>query len=129
MISETMVNGKLKDDDPQVLSIPATLARISICIKEDFKPVLPMILPTLIKDASRDIDFKTVDVDDERLGLESSGDDHLHTSSLEIKINAIEIIKNLARNMGKAFHDHVNPVAKVCLEKLMCDRYDEDIRK
>lgn len=129
MISDTMVNGNLKDDDPQVLSIPATLARICICIKEDFKPVLPMILPTLIKDATRELDFKTVDVDDARLGLESSEDDHLRTSAIEIKLNAIEIIKNLARNMGKAFHEHVNPVAKICLEKLMCDRHDEDIRK
>ena len=128
MISDTMVNGNLKDDDPQVISIPATLARISICIKEDFKPVLPKILPTLIKDASRDVDFKTVDVDDPRLEDESD-EDRLHTSASEIKLNAIEIIKNLARNMGKAFHDHVNPVAKICLEKLMCDRFDEDIRK
>jgi len=87
-----------------------------------------MILPTLIKDATRDIDFKTVDVDDELI-QESSDDDHLHTSALEIKVNAIEIIKNLARNMGKAFHEHVNPVAKMCLEKLMCDPYDEDIRR
>jgi len=35
-----------------------------VCLKEDFKQYLPLIVPALLKDAVRDIDFKVIDADD-----------------------------------------------------------------
>ena len=40
----------------------------------------------------------------------------MNTQALELKINAVQILKNLARNLETAFYDHVEDVAKVCLE-------------
>lgn len=35
----------------------------------------------------------------------------MNTNALENKINAIEIIKNIASNLGNGFFDQVEPVA------------------
>lgn len=53
----------------------------------------------------------------------------MNTNVLEVKINAIQILKNLARNLGTAFYEHVEDVAKVCIEKLLNDPYAYTIRK
>jgi len=51
MITDTLVNGNLQDSDPQLTSIPNTIAQICVCLKEDFKPFLPQIVPSLLNDA------------------------------------------------------------------------------
>ena len=53
----------------------------------------------------------------------------INTSALEVKSNAVEILKNIARNMGTKFYDYVEDVAKVCLEKLVRDSISSQIRK
>ena len=63
MIIETMVNGNLQDSDPQFNTITQAISQICVCIKEDFKQYLPHIVPQLLKDAAREIDFKIVDAD------------------------------------------------------------------
>jgi hypothetical protein len=35
----------------------------------------------------------------------------MNTNVLEVKINAIQILKNLTRNLGKNFYTHVEEVA------------------
>jgi hypothetical protein len=53
----------------------------------------------------------------------------MNTNALEVKINAVEILKNLARNLGTAFFDYVEDVAKICIEKLLNDQYSYVLRK
>ena len=53
----------------------------------------------------------------------------INTSALEVKSNAVEILKNISRNMGTSFFDYVEDVAKVCLEKLIRDPISSQVRK
>jgi len=39
-----------------------------VCLKDEFKQFLPIILPYLLKDADKDIDFKVKEVDDVEVG-------------------------------------------------------------
>ena len=107
-------------------------------MKDDFKPFLPRIIPALLNDAQRSIDFKIVDVEEGDVaededesgkktdamqikikGMEGAKQVSMNTSALEVKINAVQILKTLARNLGTSFYEHVEDVAKVCLEKLI----------
>ena len=53
----------------------------------------------------------------------------MNTFALEVKTNAIKIMKSLARNLGTSFFDYVEDVAKVCLEEIIGDPFDENLRK
>jgi hypothetical protein len=76
-------------------------------------------MPALIKDITRDIDLKIVDadlaggkVDDASTsmkvkisGLEGERQISMNTTALENKINAIDIVKNLAQSLGTGFFE------------------------
>jgi DNA-binding protein YbaB len=81
-------------------------------------------MPALIKDAVRDIDLKIQDAelagDDGNTalkvkikGMEGERQISMNTNALENKINAIEIIKNLAQNLGTGFFEQVEQVANL----------------
>lgn len=53
----------------------------------------------------------------------------MNTDALEVKINSITILKNLARNLGVHFFEYVEDVAKLCLEKMINDPFAMSIRK
>lgn len=53
----------------------------------------------------------------------------MNTDALEVKINSIQILKNLARNLKEIFFEYVEDVAKLCLEKLINDPFAMTIRK
>ena len=53
----------------------------------------------------------------------------MNTNALEVKINAIQILKNLARNLGVHIFDQVEDIAKLCIEKLLTDPFAMTIRK
>jgi hypothetical protein len=53
----------------------------------------------------------------------------MNTNVLEVKINAIQILKNLARNLGKSFYGHVEAVGEICISKLLQDPYSYMIRR
>lgn len=145
-IVEVLVTGNLKDSDPQVMAISNTISQICICLKEDFKQFLPHIVPALLKDASKDLDFKVKDADevagDEEeeaegtttlnlkiKGVEGEKALSMNTNALEVKINAIQILKNLAQNLGTHMFDYVEDIAKLCIEELLLDPYTMSIRK
>lgn len=52
----------------------------------------------------------------------------MDTSALETKIQAIGVMKDIARNMGTKFYDYVETVAELCLGKLMNERLTESVR-
>lgn len=62
-------------------------------------------------------------------GIEGTKQVSINTSALDIKINAVEILKNISRNMGTSFFEYVEDVAKVCLEKLIRDPISHHVRK
>lgn len=53
----------------------------------------------------------------------------MNTNALESKINALEIINNLAANLGPAFFDYVELVANLLNSQLLTYSYSRAIRK
>ena len=53
----------------------------------------------------------------------------MNTNALEMKINAVEILKTIARNLENSFFDYVEPCAKVCIEKLLTDPFAQAVRE
>ena len=110
-----LASGNLADSDPQATTISNTISQICVCLGEDFKQFLPIIIPALLRDADKDIDFKFRDADELELegdegdhkgvqtlnlkvkGMEGNKQVSMNTNALEVKINAIEILKNLAK--------------------------------
>jgi hypothetical protein len=39
----------------------------------------------------------------------------MNTNILEVKINAIEILKNLAKNLGVHIYEFTEDISKICL--------------
>ena len=52
----------------------------------------------------------------------------MNTNALEVKINAIEILKNLAKNLGTAIFEYVEDIAKLCIESLLDFKFAQKIR-
>jgi hypothetical protein len=63
VLTELLISGKLQEADPQLLAVQDTLSKIGSCIKQEFKVFLPHIMPALLKDMQRDIDFKFEDAE------------------------------------------------------------------
>ena len=89
MIIEAMVSGNIKDSDPQVIACANCLSQICSAIKDEFKQFLPMIVPQLIKDASRNIDLKVSDADD-LPEVEEDEDEKKNMQSLQVKVKGME---------------------------------------
>ena len=53
----------------------------------------------------------------------------MNTTALEVKINAVQILKTLARNLGTSLFEYVEDIGKLCIEKLLNDPYAMTIRK
>ena len=62
-------------------------------------------------------------------GLEGQQQVSMNTNALEVKINAVQILKNLARNLGASIFEHVEDISKVMIEKALCDPFAMTIRK
>ena len=62
-------------------------------------------------------------------GVEGTQQVSVNTFALEVKVNAVRILKALARNLGTSFFDYVEDVAKVCLDELICDPFEDSLRK
>ena len=45
IIIETMTSGTITDSDPQAAAFVNTIAQICVCLKEEFKQFLPVIVP------------------------------------------------------------------------------------
>lgn len=53
----------------------------------------------------------------------------MNTTALEVKINAVQIMKTLARNLGTTLFDYVEDISKLCIESLLTDQFAMTIRK
>lgn len=104
-------------------------------------------MPFFLKEASRDIDLKIQDADDvtkdkpaedtgytsmniQVKGVEGKKLISMNTNALESKINALQIIHNLAQNLGTSFFDYVEPVSQLLTTGgLMTYTYSRAVRK
>lgn len=57
------MNSGLTNDDPQVMAIKETMAKISYFLKEDFHPFMPNLMTLLVNDTKLDIDIKLESAD------------------------------------------------------------------
>ena len=81
-------------------------------------------MPKLLQDAQRDIDFKMIDSDkiDEDQQIRDEQDDQkglyvdaetgrkyvsINSNALEVKINSLEVMKQMARSLGPSFSMYV----------------------
>ena len=53
----------------------------------------------------------------------------MNTNALENKINALQIIKNIALNLGNSFFEQVEPVAQLITSELLTYTYSRAVRK
>jgi len=53
----------------------------------------------------------------------------MNTNALEVKINAVQILKNLARNLGTSIFDYAEEISKLMIQKLLTDPFAMTIRK
>lgn len=138
--------GVLTEDDPQMLSIVHALTQVSAVLGENFTVYLPKILQKLLKDAQGDVDFKLEDAEIEGLtnktdtnagltsvtlnmkGLEGQKKLTLNTNALENKINAVQAIRELAKNLEQSFFGFVNEVWAV-LKELFDYKYSKACRE
>jgi hypothetical protein len=88
--------------------IPNSIAQICVCLKEEFDPFLKMILPKLLSDTQKDIDFKVIDSDkvddneevprDDNKGLYVDSESgrkfvSINSNALEVKLNSLTVLK------------------------------------
>lgn len=60
-------------------------------------------------------------------GLENMKTVSMDTFALEAKVHALNVMKDISRNLETHFFDHVEPVAQQCLS-MMNDRLNKQVR-
>jgi len=62
-------------------------------------------------------------------GLEGAKQVSINTGAMEVKSNAIEILKNITRNLGTSFYDYVEDTATIVITSLLRDDLAYGTRK
>jgi len=62
-------------------------------------------------------------------GLEGAKQVSINTGAMEVKSNAIEILKNITRNLGTSFYDYVEDTATIVITSLLRDEFAYGTRK
>ena len=108
----------LKEEDPEVIAIFKAFSHLSTSMKTSFYPYLERLFPILQTYALADIDIKLEDVDYEKvleekftpgLILQSGGVNKklsLKTFTLQNKVMAIDVLKDICLNMGTSFYPY-----------------------
>lgn len=145
-ITETLV-GLLKtieETDPQLQAIQNTISMLAANLKEQFKPFLPGLLESLIKDINRDLDFKIVDAQEEELenaedkevqsiklsikGIEGAKTIQMNTNALENKLAALQILAQVGQALKEHFSEFVGQVAEQITPHIH-DKISSSVRK
>lgn len=64
MIVQAYEKGGFAASDPQIQAMMTCLAQICVCLKDEFKQFLPVIVPSLLKDMDRDVKFSFEDAEE-----------------------------------------------------------------
>jgi hypothetical protein len=117
---EGMLTTTLEADDVQRDYMKEATERICKCLKRDFAPFLPHLLPAILKNLDFDGEVASgqdSNDDDESLNV-SVGDGKLvkvHCSKLEEIGNTLEMLHAFCEEIGGAFFDYVPGVAEALL--------------
>lgn len=138
LFEKILVN--LKEEDPEVVAIFKGYSHISTSMKEKFYPYLEKIFPILVKYITADIDLKFEDVDIEKvtedskapgLILQTGGVNKklsLKTFTLQNKVMAFDVLKDICLNMGSAFLPYLERYLAL-VSQLVNAMYSRKIRK
>ncbi len=130
----------MTNDDPQILSIKETFAKIAYFLKEDSHQYCSYLIPSLIADSKVSIDIKLTSADDPTAddngagftlklkGFEGQQRISMNTSALESKITAFKLIQQISESLGTSFKVYCEGVLPVMLENLDY-QYSKVIRK
>ena len=127
---------KLESDDPQVSFLLQSWARICRCLGMDFVPYLPLVMPPLLESAKIAPDVKITDAEEETEEPNAEGWDFIpvgdkrigiHTSGLEEKSTACNMIYCYASELKDGFFPYVEEVAKI-LVPLVRFYYHDGVR-
>eukprot|EP01121_Diplochlamys_sp_Union-15-3_P008537 TRINITY_DN226_c0_g2_i1.p1 TRINITY_DN226_c0_g2~~TRINITY_DN226_c0_g2_i1.p1 ORF type:complete len:1104 (-),score=236.07 TRINITY_DN226_c0_g2_i1:54-3329(-) len=109
----------MTDDDPQREYMLQAWARLSECLKRDFTPFLPFVVPPILEAASVEPMVRTTDIneDEDEEGWEflDIADQRIaiHTASLEEKAGAINMLHTFALDLKEDFFPWVDATAKL----------------
>mmetsp|Transcript_481 Transcript_481/g.866 ORF Transcript_481/g.866 Transcript_481/m.866 type:complete len:1101 (-) Transcript_481:101-3403(-) len=124
----------LDADDPQSFYLMQAYARICRCLKEQFIPYLPYVMPGLLEAAAQKPEIEVLDAleDDqaeEEEGLETIkiGDKRIgiKTSALEDKATAVGMIACFVSELGPGFMPYVEQTAQLMVPLLKFFYHDE----
>lgn len=119
---------KLKEEDPEVIAILKAFSFISTSMRTNFYPFLEKLFPILSNYALADIDMKLEDIDIEKvvepnstsntpgLILQSDGVNKklsIKTFTLQNRVMAFEVLKDICLNMEKSFYPYVNKFLEI----------------
>eukprot|EP00727_Mastigamoeba_balamuthi_P011986 m51a1_g741 putative arm repeat superfamily protein isoform 1 (1083) ;mRNA; f:497898-501852 len=119
-------------DDPQIAYLESAFARLAECLGKDFAPYLSVVMPSALQRASMKADVAVLNSSEQvqegwevySLGDKSIG---IHTSQLEDKASATQILLCYAHSLGAAFFPYVEQVARIVVNN-MAFYYNDDVR-
>uniref|UniRef100_A0A7S1TKG4 Importin subunit beta-1/Transportin-1-like TPR repeats domain-containing protein n=1 Tax=Erythrolobus australicus TaxID=1077150 RepID=A0A7S1TKG4_9RHOD len=124
----------LDADDPQSFYLMQAYARICRCLKEQFIPYLPYVMPGLLDAAGQKPEIEVLDAledgaDEEEEGMETIkiGDKRIgiKTSGLEDKATAVGMIACFVAELGVGFLPYVESTAQLMVPLLKFFYHDE----
>lgn len=129
----------MKNEDPQSSAIKECMIRISYFLKEDSHQFMSVMLPSILRDTTLDIDIKsesaslpkTSDNDAfvyKTKGMEDQTRVTMNTSALEAKILAFKMLSSFSESMEKAFAPYIDTVLPVVVNG-MNYTFSKSIRK
>eukprot|EP01138_Halocafeteria_seosinensis_P011725 gb/GECG01011982.1/.p1 GENE.gb/GECG01011982.1/~~gb/GECG01011982.1/.p1 ORF type:complete len:1166 (+),score=197.18 gb/GECG01011982.1/:1-3498(+) len=118
-----------------------TLTRIANVLKEDFAPYLDFILPSILRNAEREVDISAEDVDSAEPNTSDNNQDSvtveikglgykrisMQTSALEEKLRAISVLNEYADEMKHHFGPYAERVVNVAVP-LMQYKWNAEVR-
>ncbi|KAJ1877072.1 importin subunit beta-3, partial [Kickxella alabastrina] len=125
-------------DDPQASYLQQAWSRLCTLLGADFAPILPVVMPPLIKAAAQQPEFAVLEHEDDpeadysaedgweftTMGNQQIG---IRTTGLEEKFEAIELIGFYARDLGAAFLPFVPQTLEIMIP-LFKFYYHEGVR-
>jgi hypothetical protein len=119
-------------DDPQIGYLESAFARLAECLGADFAPYLPIVMPSSMQRAQMKADLQVLASEAETpqgwdvysLGDKAIG---IHTSLLEEKASATQILLCYAAHLGEAFFPYVEEVARLVNNNITF-YYNDEVR-
>jgi signal recognition particle GTPase len=131
-------------DDPRLQEVLISFSRIAEVVEQDFAPYLDTVLPPVIRELEKEVQYKTIqeeqedsdededsDVDEVYIANEQHPEKHvrvqLKTSDVQEKILALKLLRTYLRTQGPGACNYLAQVWEA-LKKTMVFMFDPDVR-